>query len=291
MSRYQATKEITEGLAQGLSALFESKKYQEYLKAMSKFHNYSFNNTLLIAMQKPDATLVAGYHTWEKQFGRHVKSGEKAIRILAPASYKKKIKSEGDTAADDAPESESVINIMAFKPVYVFDISQTEGKDIPIVGTDELHFSITNFNQFMSSLSNISPVPIEYKNIPSGAKGYYSPSEKIIVINKGMAEAQIVKTAIHEISHAILHDTDNIDSNYAEKKSRSTKEVEAESVAYTVCHHFGIDTSDYSFAYIAGWSSGKELKELKSSMELIRKTASEIISSIETSFNTLKKGA
>ena len=290
MNRYHAVKEITERLEKGLSELFESEKYKDYLKAMSKFHNYSFNNTLLIAMQKPDATLVAGFHTWESQFGRHVKSGEKAIRILAPAPYKKKIKSEGDTAADDAPKFESVINIMAFKPAYVFDISQTDGPGLPSLGANELQFSVANFNQFMDALSCISPVPIEFQTIKSGAKGYFSNTDHKIVIQNGMPEAQTVKTIIHEICHALLHNTDNFDSNDIEKKTRSSKEVEAESVAYTVCQHFNIDTSDYSFGYIAGWSSGKELNELKTSMILIRKTASKIINDIESSL-TLKKGA
>lgn len=291
MARFQTVKDITEGLEQGLSALFESKKYQEYLKAMSKFHNYSFNNTLLIAMQKPDATLVAGYQTWEKQFGRHVKSGEKAIRILAPAPYKKKVNCSSNAAEENAPESESEINIMAFKPAYVFDISQTDGPDLPSLGTNKLQFSVANFNQFMDALSCISPVPIEFQTIKSGAKGFFSNTDHKIVIQKDMAEAQTVKTVIHEICHSILHSTDKTDSKEINKKTRSSKEVEAESVAYTVCQHFGIDTSDYSFGYIAGWSSGKELNELKASIELIRKTASEIINDIESSLLQLQKGA
>ena len=283
--------EITEKLEKGLSELFESEKYREYLTFMSKFHNYSFNNSLLIAMQKPDATLVAGYHAWSSQFNRHVKAGEKAIRILAPAPYKRKVQSKGNTATDPETESETEIIITAFKPAFVFDISQTEGKEIPSITADELHFSVSNFKTFLEALIHISPVPIKFENIETDAKGYFSNVEHYIVIQKDMSEAQTIKTTIHEICHSILHDSNNTESNEIEKKSRSTKEVEAESVAYPVCQHFGIDTSDYSFGYIASWSSDKELKELKESMELIRKTSSEIITNIEKYILSQEKGA
>ena len=295
-----AVKEITDKLEQGLKELFDSEKFKTYLDTMSKFHNYSFNNTLLIAMQKPDATLVAGFQSWQKNFERHVNKGEKGIRIMAPAPYKKKKEVEvidphtqrpvlGD---DGKPKTEEVeITIPAFKPVTVFDVSQTSGKEIPSLGADELKFSVEGFEDFMKAVEKVAPVPIEYMDISSGAKGYFSPSEQKIAIQKDMGESQTVKTAVHETAHSLLHDKDNVRVEGIEdgdKKTRSTKEVEAESVAYTVCQHFGIDTSDYSFAYVAGWSSGKEMPELKESMDTIRKTASQLITGIEDALKEIQ---
>ena len=304
-SRYMAekkdsVKEITEKLEQGLKELFDSERYKTYLNTMSKFHNYSFNNTLLIAMQKPDATLVAGFNSWQKNFDRHVNKGEKGIRIMAPAPYKKKQevdvidKNTGKPVIgeDGKPKTEQVeIVIPAFKPVTVFDVSQTTGKDIPSLGADELKFTVENFEDFIKALERVSPVPMEYMDISSEAKGYFSPSEQRIVIQNDMGESQTVKTAVHEIAHSLLHDKDNVrveGIEEGEKKSRSTKEVEAESVAYTVCQHFGIDTSEYSFAYVAGWSSGKEMPELKESMDTIRKTASQLITGIENELREIQ---
>ena len=295
-----SVKEITDKLEQGLKELFDSEKFKAYLNTMSKFHNYSFNNTLLIAMQKPDATLVAGFQSWQKNFERHVNKGEKGIKIMAPSPYKKKQEMEvidqktgrpvlGD---DGKPKTEEVeITIPAFRPVTVFDVSQTSGKEIPTLGADELKFSVEGFEDFMKAMERVAPVPIEYMDISSGAKGYFSPSEQMIAIQKDMGESQTVKTAVHETAHSLLHDKDNVRVEGIEagdKKTRSTKEVEAESVAYTVCQHFGIDTSDYSFAYVAGWSSGKEMPELKESMDTIRKTASQLITGIEDALKEIK---
>lgn len=285
-------KEITDKLEQGIAELFESEKYMEYLRTMSRFYNYSFNNTLLIAMQKPDATLIAGYKSWQNNFERHVLKGEKGIRIIAPAPYKKKEameKIDPDTQMPildplGKPVVEEVeITIPDFRVVPVFDVSQTEGKEISDIEVNELMGTVENYTIFMQALSEVSPAPIEYETIDGGAKGYYSPADRRIAIQKDMSEIQTIKTAIHEIAHAKLHDMERNKELGIETlpKDHRTKEVEAESVAYTVCQHYGIETSDYSFGYVAGWSSGKELNELKSSLELIRKTASELINSID----------
>ena len=287
-----AVKEITEKLEQGLKDLFQSDAYRKYLTTMSKFHDYSFNNTLLIAMQKPDATLVAGFHTWQKEFERHVKKGAKGIRIIAPRTIKKTIEQEVIDPAtkkpvmdnDGKPKMEKVeVTMPGFHVVTVFDVSQTEGKELPLIGTDELTGEVSEYPDFMKALEKTSPVPVFKETIKSGAKGYYSLAEKKIVLNENMSEIQNVKTLIHEIAHALLHDKDAVlveGIEESEHKRRNTKEVEAESVAYTVCQHFGIDTSEYSFGYIAGWSAGRELKELKESMDTIRTTASFVITSI-----------
>lgn len=288
----QKVQEITEKLEQGLQELFESEKYKSYLNTMSKFHNYSFNNTLLIAMQKPDATLVAGYKAWQRNFERHVKKGEKGIRILAPAPYKIKeeqekidpVTNEPMLDKDGMPIMEEVeIKIPAFRVVPVFDVSQTDGKELPELSVSELSADVDGYQDFMKALEMVSPVPVEYEDIPGEAKGYFSVGANRIAIQEGMGESQTVKTAIHEVAHAKLHSREREkETDLSERKDRNTKEVEAESVAYTVCQHFGIDTSDYSFGYIAGWSSGKEMTELKSSLDTIRRTASELISGIET---------
>ena len=295
----QKVQEITEKLEQGLQELFESEKYKSYLSTMSKFHNYSFNNTLLIAMQKPDATLVAGFKAWQKNFERHVNKGEKGIRILAPAPYKIKeerekidpVTNEPMIDKDGMPVMEEVeIKIPAFRAVTVFDVSQTDGKELPELAVNELLAEVDGYQDFMKALDVVSPVPIEYEDIPGDAKGYFSIGANRIAIQEGMSESQTVKTAIHEVAHAKLHSREREkETDISEHKDRNTKEVEAESVAYTVCQHFGIDTSDYSFGYIAGWSSGKEMAELKSSLDTIRRTSSELISGIETQLQELKK--
>lgn len=293
----QKVKEITDKLEQGLSELFESEKYKNYLNTMSKFHNYSINNTLLIAMQKPDATLVAGYQAWQKNFERHVNKGEKGIRILAPAPYK--IKEERDKLdpitgemlldKDGLPQKEEVeVTIPVFRAVSVFDVSQTDGKPIPELETKELLASVEGYEDFMQALSQVSPVPIAFEDIPGDARGYFSIEDKKIVIQEGMSQSQTMKTGIHEIAHSKLHDRDLNNSLDTVMKDRNTKEVEAESIAYTVCQHFGIDTSEYSFSYVAGWSSGKEAPELKSSLDTIRKTASELITGIEASLREIQ---
>ena len=293
----QQVREITDKLEQGIKELFESERFKEYLTTMSKFYNYSFNNTLLIAMQKPDATLIAGYTAWQRNFDRHVMKGEKGIKILAPAPYKaqeEREKIDPSTQkpmldADGKPVMETVeVMRPAFKVVSVFDVSQTDGKELPDIAVDELTGSVENYAAFFEALKQESPVPVAFEDITGGAKGYFSPLENRIAIQEGMSEIQTIKTAIHEIAHAKLHAI-NPDEKVApeEKKDRHTKEVEAESVAYTVCQRYGIETSDYSFGYIAGWSSDKETKELKGSLETIRSTAAEMIESIDAKLKVL----
>ena len=293
----QQVREITDKLEQGIKELFESERFKEYLRTMSKFYHYSFSNTLLIAMQKPEATYVAGYTSWQRNFDRQVMKGEKGIKILAPAPYKAKEEREKiDPStqkpildADGKPVTETVeVMRPAFKVVSVFDISQTDGKELPDIIVDELSGSVENYAAFFEALKQESPVPIAFEDIPSGAKGYFSALESRIAIQEGMSEIQTVKTAIHEIAHAKLHAIHPDEKTAPEdKKDRHTKEVEAESVAYTVCQRYGIETSDYSFGYIAGWSSDKETKELKGSLETIRKTAAEMIDSIDAKLKVL----
>ena len=285
-------KEITDRLEAGIQALFESEQYKAYLTAMSKFHNYSFNNTLLIAMQKPDASLVAGFGKWRDDFERHVKKGEKGIKILAPSPYKVKKQMEKIDPATQKPvigadgkpvTEEREIEIPAFRVVTVFDVSQTEGKEIPDIAVSELTGSVEQYQDFFTALEKASTVPIAFENIEGGAHGYYHLEEKRIAIDEGMSELQTLKTAIHEIAHAKLHaiDKDAPATEQADRPDRRTREVQAESVAYAVCQHYGLDTSDYSFGYVAGWSSGRELSELKASLETIRKAANELITDID----------
>lgn len=295
----QKVQEITDKLEEGLKELFESEKYKTYLSTMSKFHNYSFNNTLLITMQKPEATLVAGYKAWQKNFERHVNKGEKAIRILAPAPYKIKEERDkldpvtGEMMFDEngMPQREQVeVTIPAFRAVSVFDVSQTDGMPIPELEAQELLSTVEGYEDFVQALMNVAPVPIGFEDIPGDSKGYFHTEEKRIAVQENMSESQTLKTMVHEVAHSMLHNKEinRDDLMEAPAKDRNTKEVEAESVAYTVCQHFGIDTSDYSFGYIAGWSSGKDMKELKSSLDTIRKTASELITGIEGALRELQ---
>lgn len=292
-------KEITDRLEAGIQALFDSDQYAAYLKAMSKFHNYSFNNTLLIVMQKPDASLIAGFSKWKTDFDRNVKKGEKGIKILAPAPFKVKKDMERIdpktqrpvVGRDGKPVTEEVeVTIPAFKPVTVFDISQTEGKDVPDISVDALTGDVEQYKDFFAALEKTSPVPVAFEAIDTGANGYYHQLDKRIAIKEGMSELQTVKTAIHEIAHAKLH---AIDKDAPEEEQpqfdRRTREVQAESVAYTVCQHYGLDTSDYSFGYVAGWSSGREVKELKASLETIRAAANELITKIDGHFAELQQ--
>ena len=285
-------KEITDRLEQGIKELFDSERYKEYLRVMSKFHNYSFNNTLLIAMQKPDASLIAGFNAWKNNFKRNVMKGEKGIKILAPSPFKIKQEMEKIDPATQKPvigadgkpvTEEKEITIPAFKVVSVFDVSQTEGKEIPNLAVDMLTGDVERFKDVFVALEKTSPVPIGFEKIEGGAHGYYHLEEKRIAIDEGMSELQTLKTAIHEIAHAKLHDIDLNASvtEQTDRPDRCTREVQAESVAYAVCQHYGLDTSDYSFGYVAGWSSGRELDELKSSLETIRSAAAEIINSID----------
>ena len=293
----QKVQEITEKLEQGIKELFESEKYKTYLNTMSKFHNYSFNNTMLIAMQKPDATLVAGFKAWQKNFDRHVKKGEKGIRILAPAPYK--IKEERDKIdpvtqellldKDGNPQKEEVeITIPAFRAVSVFDVAQTDGKPIPELAAKELLSDVEGYQDMIRAVEAISPVPIELEEIAGDSKGYYDREAKRIAVQENMSESQTLKTMIHEVAHSKLHSKE-VEQDEQMRKDRNTKEVEAESIAYTVCQHFGVDTSDYSFGYIAGWSSGRDTKELRASMDTIRRTASELITGIEEQLQEIQR--
>ena len=293
-------KEITDRLEQGIAELFDSERYREYLKVMSKFHNYSFNNTLLIAMQKPDASLVAGFSAWKNNFGRNVMKGQKGIKIIAPSPFKIRQEVEKIDPHTQKPiigkdgkpvTEEKEIKIPAYKVVSVFDVSQTEGKELPDIAVDELTGDVDRYKDFFAALEKTSPVPIAFENIEGGSHGYYHLEDKRIAINEGMSELQTLKTTIHEIAHAKLHDIDlNAPKDEQQPRvDRRTREVEAESVAYTVCQHYGLDTSDYSFGYVAGWSSGRELSELKSSLETIRSAAAEIINSIDENLVELQK--
>ena len=293
-------KEITDRLEQGITELFESERYREYLRVMSKFHNYSINNTLLIAMQKPDASLVAGFSAWKNNFERNVMKGQKGIKIIAPSPYKIKQEMQKIDPHTQKPiigkdgkpvTEEKEVTIPAYKVVSVFDVSQTEGKELPDIAVDELTGDVDRYKDFFAALEKTSPVPIAFENIEGGSHGYYHLEDKRIAINEGMSELQTLKTAIHEIAHAKLHDID-LNAPKDEQQphvDRRTREVEAESVAYTVCQHYGLDTSDYSFGYVAGWSSGRELSELKSSLETIRSAAAEIINSIDENLAELQK--
>ena len=298
MTEKQKVKEITDRLEEGLKELFESEKYKSYLSTMSKFHNYSFNNTLLIAMQKPEATLVAGYKAWQKNFGRHVNKGEKAIRILAPMPYKIKEERDkldpvtGEMTFDEngMPQKEEVeVTIPAFRVVSVFDVSQTDGKPIPELEAQELLSAVEGYENFVQALMNVAPVPIGFEDIPGDSKGYFHTTENRIAVQENMSESQTLKTMVHETAHSMLHNKEISQDIDAPVKDRNTKEVEAESIAYTVCQHFGIDTSDYSFGYIAGWSSGKDMKELKSSLDTIRRTSSELIKGIEGQLQEIQR--
>ena len=293
----EKVKEITARLEQGVQAIFDSDRYKEFLTAMSKFHDYSLNNTILIAMQ--GGNLVMGFRQWEKEFDRHVKKGEKGIKIFAPAPYKvKKLVDKIDPETrklmldreGKVVKEEKEITVPAFKVITVFDISQTEGKEFPDLSVKPLLADVEQYEDFFAALEKASPVPIAFEQITNGANGYFSLTDKCIAIKEGVSELQAVKTAIHEIAHAKLHDVDlNAPPEEQNRVDRHTREVEAESVAYTVCQHFGLDTSDYSFGYVAGWSSGKEMTELKASLETIQATAKELITEIEGHFTELQQ--
>ena len=293
----EKVKEITARLEQGVQAIFDSDRYKEFLTAMSKFHDYSLNNTILIAMQ--GGNLVMGFRQWEKEFDRHVKKGEKGIKIFAPAPYKvKKLVDKIDPETrkpmldreGKVVKEEKEITVPAFKVITVFDISQTEGKEFPDLSVKPLLADVEQYEDFFAALEKASPVPIAFEQITNGANGYFSLTDKRIAIKEGVSELQAVKTAIHEIAHAKLHDVDlNAPLEEQNRVDRRSREVQAESVAYTVCQHFGLDTSDYSFGYVAGWSSGKEMTELKASLETIQATAKELITEIEGHFTELQQ--
>ncbi|WP_147565975.1 LPD16 domain-containing protein [Coprococcus eutactus] len=297
--------EITAGIEQGIKELFESDKYRRYLSVMSRFHRYSVNNTMLIYMQRPDATLVAGYNKWKNQFERHVKRGEHGITIIAPTPYKKKIeeqKLDPDTKAPmlDADGKvimeEKEIEIPLFRPVKVFDISQTDGKPLPELAAS-LSGNVQNYEVFMEALRRSAPVPIEFEPMDANMDGYFSSDQQRIAIREGMSEVQTVSAAVHEIAHSKLHNYAKAQEEAAragdkeppKKKDRNTEEVEAESISYAVCQYYGIQTGENSFGYIANWSQGKELPELRASLETINKTAGELINDIDRHYKVICK--
>ena len=288
-------KEITDRLETGIQELFDSDRYKAYLTTMAKFHNYSFNNTLLIAMQ--GGQLVAGFNKWKDTFHRTVKKGEKGIKILAPAPYKVKQKMEkldeqGKPVLDKDGKpltEEKTVQIPAFKVVSVFDVSQTEGEPLPSIAVNELSGSVQDYQDFFKALEQASPVPIGFEDIEGGAHGYFHLLDNRIAIQEGMSQLQTIKTAIHEIAHAKLHAIDPTDPEQTNRPDSRTREVQAESVAYAVCQHYGLDTSEYSFGYVAGWSSGRELAELKASLEIIRNAAHELISALDEHLAELRQ--
>ena len=298
-SQFDKVKEITDKLEAGIQALFESEAFKNYLKTLSKFHDYSLNNTILIAMQKPDATLVAGYTAWQRNFGRQVMKGETGIRILAPTPYKRQMEvdridpSTGQVVLNpDGSTAKDLKEVMvpAFKVVNVFDVSQTDGKELPTIGVNELTGDVAQYESFFEALKRACPVPIGFEQIASGAKGYFHTVDQRIALQEGMSQVQTIKTLIHEMAHQKLHAIDPKDLPPEEPRlTRNAKEVEAESVAYTVAQHYGIETSDYSFAYIAGWSKDKDTPELKASLDRIRKAADEMITAIDEQFLIIQK--
>ena len=292
-ARKAEMEEITSKLEKGVKEIFDGANYQQYLNFCAKLPRYSVNNQILIMMQKPDATMCQSFTNW-KEVNRHVRKGEKGIRILAPAPYKMqkeqdKVDASGKAVLDKdgEPVKETVeVTINAFKPVSTFDISQTEGEPVPTPGVDELTGSVEGYETLLVAIKEVVPVPITFEQIDSGAKGFYHLEENRIVVQVGMSEAQTVKTLLHEASHQALHSKEAMDSS-EEKKSKNQKETEAESVAYVVCQHYGIDTSDYSFPYVATWSADKEVPELKASLDTIRRTASALIVKIDEKVQTL----
>ena len=297
--------QITAGIEQGIKELFESEKYMRYLSVMSRFHRYSVNNTMLIYMQKPDATLVAGYNKWKNQFERHVKKGEHGITIIAPTPFKKKIeeqKLDPDTKAPildaegKAVMEEREVEIPMFRPVKVFDVSQTDGKPLPELASS-LSGNVQNYEAFMEALRRSAPVPLSVEPMAANMDGYFSPDQQRIAIRAGMSEVQTVSAAVHEIAHSKLHNYAKAQEEAAragdkeppKKKDRNTEEVEAESISYAVCQYYGIQTGENSFGYIANWSQGKELPELRASLETINKAAGELIADIDRHYKVICK--
>lgn len=289
-SRIERIKELTEELEKGVAGVFESEAYKSFLECCSKFHNYSLNNCLLIMAQCPSASRIAGYSDWQRKFGRHVKKGAKGIKILAPCKYRVEIEdSEGvvpDIAADDARKK--TIERLGFKVVTVFDVSMTEGKELPSIGVDELTGDVKDYRKIFNALVSISPVPVFFEDIEGGAKGYYNDAEKRIAIKSGMSEVQTVKTLLHEISHAEYHSREALEEH--DQLDRRHKETEAESIAHIVGKALNIvDSAEYSYPYLASWASGKDVKELKDSLERIHSAADEMITGIESALERQAK--
>lgn len=283
----EQVKKLMDELVDGVTGIFDSEKYKNYLRIMAKFPHYSFNNTLLIYLQRPAASHVAGYQTWKSKFGRQVKKGEKGIQILAPVTYKtKKKKTEEDGKTKDQEEPDPFYMLRGFRVVHVFDVSQTEGRELPSI-VESLHGEVEQFPSFFSAVCKISPVPVSCEPMEDTADGYYSHTEKRICIREGMSESQTAAALIHELSHAMLHNQEMLEEELALtgiRKDRRTKEVEAESVAFVVNSYFGNRTDENSFGYIAGWSSGKEVPELLASLTTIQTTAEVIIQGMERAY-------
>lgn len=297
-------KEITDSIEQGIRDLFQSDRYAQYLRTMSRFHRYSVNNTMLIYMQKPDASLVAGFNKWRDQFSRNVRRGEHGIKIIAPTPFKKRIEQEKldpDTkipmrdADGNTIMEEKEIKIPMYKVVSVFDVSQTEGKPLPTLAND-LTGNVQQYAVFMEALRRSSPVPLAFEAMELSMDGYFSGNDQRIAIRTGMSEVQTVAAAVHEITHATLHNYEQarlaaaqVDETAEPPKDRNTEEVEAESVSFSVCQYYGIQTGENSFGYIASWSQGKELPELRASLETINKTTSDLITDIDRNFREVLK--
>ena len=290
-------KEITASIEDGIKELFQSESYAQYLQTMSRFHHYSVNNQVLIHMQKPDATLVAGFNKWKNQFGRNVIKGEHGIKIIAPTPFKKKIEQEKLDPDTQLPmldadgkiiTEEKTIQIPMYKPVTVFDVSQTEGKPLPQLAHD-LSGNVANYDVFMEALRRSSPVPISIEVMGGGMDGYFDLEHQDIAIRKGMSEVQTVSAVIHEMAHALLHNRTKDTEEKTPELSRSTEEVQAESISYAVCAYYGIATGDNSFGYIASWSKDKTLPELRESLEVISKTADGLINDIDRHYAEILK--
>lgn len=289
MSKQEEVKErvkaLLNQLEDGIKGLFESEKYKEYLNVMSRFHNYSCNNLMLIYMQYPQATNIAGYESWKRSFNRHVKKGEKAIKIIAPEFIKREVEvtkkdSQGNVIYDDngkPVKDKKMQEYISYRITNVFDVSQTEGEELPTL-THRLNSDVKDFDTLVKAIEDVSPVPIYLKSYEGKSNGYYDSEKKEIHVQPDMSEAQIIKTMLHEVAHSILHDKE---SGECKAEDKETKEVQAESIAYCVANYLDIDTSDYSFGYVAGWSKGKELSELKNSLNIINKTASKLINDLD----------
>ena len=281
--RMERVRKWTDKLEAGITDLFQSDQYTAYLRAISKLHQYSYGNILLIKLQCPHFSMVAGYGDWRRKYGRHVKAGETGITILAPCPYWTREEVEETGTDGQTVREEKCVRKIGFTTATVFDISQTEGREVPSLGVEALTGNVEGYEKLLSTLKTLSPVPVAEGALPPGVHGAYHHLEARITLSPGMSQAQTVKTLIHEIAHAKLHALP-VEGGIivgAHEKGRSTREVEAESVAYTVCQYLGLDTGDYSFGYIAGWSSGKEQRELRASLDCIRSTAAELIGGIE----------
>ena len=289
--------QITQRLEEGIRTYLTSDHYTRYLNTMSRFHNYSINNILMITMQRPDATLVAGYSAWQKYFHRHVKKGEKGIRIIAPVKSKQTHRQPRMDVLTNRPllgpggepvMEEVTVTVPRFRPAVVFDISQTDGEPLPEVKVTELAQRVPGFDRFREAFRRCAPVPVRFEEMAPDARGYYDGGARQIVIRSGMSDAQTMKTMVHELAHAMMHDPEYL-AQAGETKDAATREVEAESVAYTVCAHFGLDTSDYSFPYISAWSGSRQPETLRASMEQIRSAASGCIGAMEEQFRVMDR--